>query len=283
MTLPVRIVAIVAGLAVTLAGSYAVGNAVGPLDRGSPGPAGHGGDEHGAPAAATPATPSTNGLAVAAGGFRLVPASATLPAGRVTELSFRIDDDRGSPVESFDVVHEKPMHLIVASRDLSTFQHVHPVMDHHGTWSVDLAALRPGAYRAFADFSTQGRATTLGVDITVPGVSAPRPIPPFRPNVDVDGYKVHLATESVVVGGETPLTFEVTRGGAPVAVEPYLGARGHLVILREGDLAYLHTHAEADVPSFRATFPNMGRYRAFLQVSIGGVVRTAAFTLEAGE
>jgi hypothetical protein len=280
MISPARIAAVVAGLAVVLAGSYAVGNAVGPLDRGSSAQAGHGGDDHAEPAAAAPAA---DGLAVAADGLRLVPDSRTLPPGRTTEFSFRIEDDHGHPVETFDVVHEKRMHLIVASRDLSSFHHVHPVADHHGTWSINLAALRPGAYRGFADFSTEGRATTLGADITVPGVSAPRPFPPFRANVDTGGYDVNLATGSVIAGREVPLTFEVTRGGAPVAVDPYLGARGHLVILREGDLAYLHTHAEADVPSFRATFPSAGRYRAFLQVSVGGVVRTAAFTLEAGE
>ena len=27
-------------------------------------------------------------------------------------------------------------------------------------------------------------------------------------------------------------------------MEPYLGAKGHLVALREGDLAYLHIHPE---------------------------------------
>jgi hypothetical protein len=252
---------------------------VGPLDRGSPDRAGHSGDDHAEPAAA----PTANGLAVASDGLRLVPDSTILPEGRTTRFSFRIEEGGGHPVETFDVVHEKRMHLIVASRDLSTFQHVHPVMEHHGTWSVDLAALRPGAYRAFADFSTKGRAATLGVDIAVPGVSAPRPLPPSHADVDVGGYGVSLATESVTAGKEMPLSFEVTRRGVPVAVDPYLGARGHLVILREGDLAYLHTHAEANVPSFRATFPGAGRYRAFLQVSVGGAVRTAAFTLEAGE
>lgn len=281
MNLPARIVAVVTGLGAVLVGSYAAGSATGPLDRGS-GPSGHSGDERTTP----PPAPSTDGLSVAADGLRLVPGSTALPAGRSAAFSFRIEDDRGHPVETFDVVHEKRMHLIVASRDLSSFQHVHPVTGDHGTFHVDLEALRPGAHRVFADFSTQGRATTLGVDVTVPGMAVQRPLPPFRANVDVGGYGVHLETGRALAGREVPLTFDVTRGGAPVAVDPYLGARGHLVILREGDLAYLHTHAEADVPSFRATFPSAGRYRAFLQVSVGGEVRTAAFTLgipKAGE
>lgn len=60
----------------------------------------------------------------------------------------------------------------------------------------------------------------------------------------------------------------------------HLGARGHLVILREGDLAYLH--ADADALEFETTFPTPGRYRAFLQFVGGGAIRTAAFTLEVG-
>jgi len=63
-------------------------------------------------------------------------------------------------------------------------------------------------------------------------------------------------------------------------VEPYLGASGHLVALREGDLAFLHVHPEADRLAFDAQFPSPGRYRLFLQIKTGGVVRTAAFTHE---
>ena len=52
------------------------------------------------------------------------------------------------------------------------------------------------------------------------------------------------------------LSFDVTRDGKPVAVEDYLGAKGHLVALREGDLAFLHVHPDADRLKFAATFPN---------------------------
>jgi hypothetical protein len=78
---------------------------------------------------------------------------------------------------------------------------------------------------------------------------------------------------------------------------PYLGAAGHLVALREGDLAFLHVHPDASDAgagraAFAATFPSAGRYRLFLQYRVapigaiardrppGAQVRTAAFTLE---
>ena len=81
-------------------------------------------------------------------------------------------------------------------------------------------------------------------------------------------------------GRETTLRFTLTRDGRTVTPEPYLGARGHLVALREGDLAFLHVHPTGDHADFEATFPTPGRYRLFLQVRVDGVVRTAAFTVE---
>jgi hypothetical protein len=72
----------------------------------------------------------------------------------------------------------------------------------------------------------------------------------------------------------------VTRDGRPVAVEPYLGAKGHLVALRQGDLAFLHVHPDESSLRFMAEFPTAGRYRLFLQFKTQGRVHTAAFTQE---
>ena len=82
-------------------------------------------------------------------------------------------------------------------------------------------------------------------------------------------------------GREAELRFEVTRDGEPVTTEPYLGAGGHLVALREGDLAFLHVHP-TDGLGFMATFPSPGRYRLFVQFKHEGEVRTAAFTQVVG-
>ena len=79
-------------------------------------------------------------------------------------------------------------------------------------------------------------------------------------------------------GAEADLRFSVTRGGRPVAVEPYLGARGHLVALREGDLASSTSTPDARRLRFKATLPTAGSYRLFLQFKTGGRVHTAAFT-----
>lgn len=87
-------------------------------------------------------------------------------------------------------------------------------------------------------------------------------------------------------GAASELTLSVSKDGKPVTdLEPYLGAYGHLVALRSGDLAYLHVHPHDGRPgpevSFTATAPSTGTYRLFLDFKHDGEVRTAAFTVHA--
>jgi hypothetical protein len=91
---------------------------------------------------------------------------------------------------------------------------------------------------------------------------------------------VSLTEGASKAGAESELAFDVTRGGKPVAVEEYLGAKGHLVALRQGDLAFLHVHPDESSLKFMATFPTAGTYRLFLQFQTNGRVHTAAFTQE---
>jgi hypothetical protein len=99
----------------------------------------------------------------------------------------------------------------------------------------------------------------------------------------VDGFAVSWSGEPGI-GVTRPLRFEVRAAdGTGAPLERYLGAYGHLVALREGDLGYLHVHPEAGPPtagvSFQVTVPGPGRYRLFLDFQVAGVVRTAEFTL----
>jgi hypothetical protein len=91
---------------------------------------------------------------------------------------------------------------------------------------------------------------------------------------------VRLSEGASRAGAESELGFTVTRDGRPVAVQDYLGAKGHLVALRQGDLAFLHVHPDEDSLRFMATFPTAGTYRLFLQFQTGGRVHTAALTQE---
>jgi hypothetical protein len=281
MKTSLKISAYGAALAVLVAGTYFAGTAVGPMSESSPAavgaPAEHADDGHTTAAVAH----DPGGLASTGDGYTLVPESTTLGSGT---FAFRITGPDGSPVTGFDVVHDRQLHLVVVRRDATGFQHVHPERDAAGTWQVPLTVPAGGVYRAFADFTpTGGPETTLGVDLFAPGDFQPVAQAPSRTST-VDGYTVTLDGE-LVPGATSPLRLTVTRDGVPVTdLQPYLGAYGHLVALRGGDLAYLHVHpgstaTSGPVVGFDAEVPSAGTYRMFFDFQVGGVVRTADFTV----
>jgi hypothetical protein len=224
------------------------------------------------------------GLLVSDRGYTLSPTPA--PAG---QFAFRITGPDGRPVTAYDVEHDKRMHLIVARRDLSGFRHVHPQMATDGTWRVASPLGEPGTWRAFADFKPTGAdALTLGVDIPVPGAFTPEPLPVPATTATVDSYAITL-DGALTPGRTSKLTLTVSRNGAAVTdLQPYLGAYGHLVALRDGDLAYLHVHPDGTPGdgrtqpgpqvTFYAEVPSAGTYRLFLDFQHAGIVHTAEFT-----
>jgi hypothetical protein len=230
----------------------------------------------------TGAAHRVRGLAVADDGLRVVVEDPELRRGRQESLRYRIVDERGDAVRDFDVEHERRMHLILARRDLTGFQHLHPEQAPDGSWSTNVRVDDAGSYRLFADFSHEGENQTLAADLRVDGDADLRALPePEATAVSDGGYDVRLDAGDARPGVEADLRFTITRNGVPVDTEPYLGAGGHLVALRDGDLAFLHVHPTSDESvRFAATFPTEGRYRLFLQFQHEGRVQTVAFTQE---
>ena len=228
------------------------------------------------------------GLLVSQNGYTF-DAPRQLRAGAATPVSFRILGPGGRPVTAYATAHDKDLHLIAVRRDLSGFQHVHPEPAADGTWSVPLD-LSPGTWRLFADFDPAGddTALVLGADVAVAGDYQPQPLPAPATTAEVDRYTVTL-DGTLVAGQQSTLTLSVSRDGRPVTdLQPYLAAYGHLVALRDGDLAYLHVHPAGEpgdgrTPAgpgitFHASAP-AGDYRLFLDFKHGDVVRTAEFTV----
>jgi hypothetical protein len=223
------------------------------------------------------------GMGVSEGGLRLALQQAELRRGRPAELRFSLVGSDGQTVRDFEVEHEKRMHLILVRRDGQGFQHLHPELGDDGVWHVRLTLPDAGSYRVFADFKYGGEAQTLAADLAVDGEADYLPLPAPATSVDAgDGYRVRIDAPALRAGREAELRFNVSRDGKPVRTQPYLGAGGHLVALREGDLAYLHVHPEGhdETVSFMTELPSEGRYRLYLQFKHGGRVHTAEFTQE---
>ena len=241
---------------------------------------GHGATSaHGGQGGADP----VRGLFPTSDGMTMQLATSHLQPGQPEVLRFQIIGPSGTPVRGYEVEHEKRMHLILARNDLTGFQHLHPKLGADGSWTTPVTVAEPGSYRVFADFKRQGANQTLATDLTVDGATEQLPLPaPATTATAEGGYRVSLKGAGSQVGREAPLAFTITRGGQTVDTEPYLGAGGHLVALREGDLAFLHVHpsehGQGRAVRFETEFPTPGRYRLFLQFKDGGNVHTAAFT-----
>jgi len=302
MNTPTKLGTYALGLVAVFGAAAGVGNAIGPV---GPAATAHDTAAHGDPDTRSPMDMTQQqssaasgahvpgGLQISDNGYTLDVAS-TLTAGPATPVSFRIIGPAGRPVTAYDPTHDKKLHLIAVRRDLTGYQHVHPQLAADGTWSIPLD-LTPGTWRLFADFDPAGdhAALVLGADVAVAGDYTPVPLPEPSTRAEVDGYTVALDGD-LVPGQESKLTLSVSRDGQPVTdLQPYLAAYGHLVALRDGDLAYLHVHPSGEPGdgatqpgpdiTFYATAPSAGDYRLFLDFKHGGVVHTAGFTVHAGQ
>jgi hypothetical protein len=247
-----RVALFVAGLAGAFLAALVAGRALDVGERTIAEAAAHG-------MAAAPA-----GLAVEQDGYRLVQAREAFVAGRSQQYVFRILGPDGNVVRDYDIEHERRLHLIVVARSPErVFLHLHPKQRADGAWTVPLQLPVNGSYRVFADFTTDGERRTLGVDVVGHGGPSLWADPTSQYDVDLrqDGQR---------------LEFAVRYAGNPVELQRYLGAAGHLVVLREGDLAYIHAHADEDELAFDVPFPGAGRYRLVLQFRVGGKVETVS-------
>lgn len=281
MSVPVRLLSFAVALAVVFGVAFLSGRVLDP-DTETEAEAD---SEHGHATDGVTDGPTDGGSSHAGHGdaaYRLDLVNATLPAGPSRSFGFTLRDAQGAAVTSYDVRHERELHLIVvAAENLADFQHVHPTLGADGVWTVELD-LAPGTHRVYADTQPTGAdPLVVEADLEVTGSPVRAEPPAVSTRATVGEYAVDLRAD----GAE--LTFSVSRNGRPVTdLEPYLGAYGHLVAIRASDLAYLHAHPEDGPPGpevgFGVEFGEDGRHVLYLDFKHDGVVRTATFGFDAG-
>ncbi len=218
-------------------------------------------------------------------------------------LQYRIVGPDGATATTFLDDHGSKLHTVLIRSDLSGFEHIHPELGADGT----RVTVPTGAWHLVFDVWPEGAATNIvlatNTDDEVPTPAAALPAADDAPTVD-----------GLVVRRDG-LTFTVTdAGGHPATgMEPYLGSPGHLIAMRQGDLAYTHLHpstagtsatsgtdAMAGMPGMaaapapaacepRAVSPanvltfigtlTTGTYRVFLQFGHSGKVVTVPYTV----
>lgn len=217
---------------------------------------------------------------------------AAIAAGKPVKLTFTpgIAEKPGEAVP-LDVVHEKKLHLIMVSDDLSWFDHQHPEYNGAG---LDLSYTFPrgGNYLLFADYKPAGAGHQVEkLPVTVSGTPAkPVTYSVAKTTVSVDGYEVNLNPMGGkwLTNNEMHVTATIKKGGKPLdvnAFENYLGAKAHVVMVGLGDKSYEHVHPNVNEGSFdlHTQFAKPGIYRMWLQFQTEGKVHTADFVLKVEE
>jgi hypothetical protein len=229
--------------------------------------------------------------------LRLTTDPETPDANTKTRLVFDPRSSTGSRVERLAIVHEKPLHLLVVSRDLAFFAHEHPERQSDGTYALDFAFPEPGEFVLFGDFTPEGApGQVVRMPVSVAGAArGPRAlVVDDRSTAKRFGaLAVGLGPEPIRAGAETVLAFTIERDGKPITdLEPYLGALGHCVVIDESATVFLHSHpleqqgtSSGNVVQFHTVFPTAGRYKVWGQFDVGGEMLVADFVVEvvAGE
>jgi Cu+-exporting ATPase len=229
--------------------------------------------------------------------------------GEPTEVTVEVRDaDTGELVEDLVRTHQVWMHMIITRADLGTFAHIHPEpTETNGTFTVTAEFPTAGNYSIHTEFRRQGQMADVldSRELTVAG-NAPTltrlSAADVREQV-VNGVRIQLdGTAHVAETSDFTLRFSNAATGEPVTdLQPYLGAAGHVVVMRGDGTRFGHRHAEtfddedrpvAAMPGttfgpdldLHVTFEVAGTYRLWAQFRLAdGTVVTAPFTVHAPE
>ena len=234
-------------------------------------------------------------------------APASLMGGRATTLALTVKDSAAKAVERYDVEHTKKFHLIVVSRDLSYFTHLHPTYRSAGKFTVSWTSPDfDDSYHLFAQFKPAGKATrTILVPLHVPGLSikTPAPVAPDTVLSNTQGRNTLMVVRPSggFKKGAATLSFMVhdARTGAMVTdLGTFLGARAHVIGVMAGvnGAVFFHGHDMGDMAGmdhgahggamssdgelrFDIRFARAGVYRLWVQYNRAGTDVTQVFTV----
>jgi hypothetical protein len=210
-------------------------------------------------------------------------------------ISILIKDKSGKPIESFDTVHEKKMHLFIISKDLAYFSHIHPKYKGNGEFDITTTFPAGGDFKLISEFTPNG-----GGDSSVEthwqhveGEEAKEE--PLVPDQEltkvVDGKKVSLSFDHLMAGMTLHMTFTINdaKTNQPINdLQPYLGAMGHTVAMTADAEKYLHIHPMTTAGNgprviFMTIFPEKGIYKIWGQFQHDGKVFTVPFVVNVPE
>lgn len=217
-------------------------------------------------------------------------------AGEPAELWYSILDQDGEPVENLQQNHQRMVHVIVLSEDLSSFEHKH----HEDQYEVTADDLRTATFHVTETFPYSGnflvafdyayanqyKQSTVVEEVAgdIPQLDAP--VEDLSTTVSVEGYTAEFSwAVPPIAGYEAQIWAHVTDsdGNEITDMTQWLGADAHWVIAKADISSISHTHAyiegmdkvppDHDMPHeysgpdlpFHYTPANAGLYKSWLQ------------------
>lgn len=227
--------------------------------------------------------------------MQLTTSPQTIEAGKPATLVFTPKNkDNASAAVPLEVQHEKKIHLILVSEDLSWFNHIHPEYQTDGSYTVEETFPNGGNYLLYADYKPSGSTHQLEkINVVVKGKTVPAKTFTTIQNTAVsDAYTITLKPDDGVFISNKAIHFDgvFTKNGKSFDVnqlQNYLGAKGHMVAINTETKDYLHLHPEVEgvILHFHTTFEKAGNYRVWLQFMADGKLHTVDFfiNVEQGE
>jgi len=129
----------------------------------------------------------------------------TIQAGTPAMLAFTVKDKQGGVVKDLQIVHEKPMHLLVVSKDLAEFYHIHPEQSADGSYRVQHVFPNGGEYRLYADFTPKEATQVVEqIDVKVAGTERARVplVADQKFEKTVGGLRVVMKPDAAIKGGQ---------------------------------------------------------------------------------
>ena len=209
----------------------------------------------------------------------------------IVPLLIDVQNPNGEPVKTFETFQEKLMHLIVVSDDLQFFNHLHPNYQNNGRFKVAASFPKAGKYTLFSDYKPAQSPEQISVLKTQIGGESPSATPINFDRSKIFGTaQINLISsqDHIKASEEVTLTFDLKDPvtNQPLTdLQPYLGEKGHLVIIKKSTPLtasdYIHAHALADDSAGKVTFatkfPTSGEYKLWGQFNRNGKIVTADF------
>lgn len=179
--------------------------------------------------------------------FKTEPAAVN--AGTPAVLSFTVKDKQNATIKDLQIVHEKPMHLLIVSKDLAEFYHIHPEQSADGSYKVTHSFPNGGEYKLYADFTPhESKQIVEQIDLRVAGAERAKVALERDAKFEktVDSLRVVMKPDGDLRSGQALMLnfkmFDAKTGKPATDLQNYLGELAHFVIISEDMKDFVHAH-----------------------------------------